>query len=73
MRLLFTGYINADNGLSFLALSTDSHKKVNLANSDTLLSTVCYLKDLSFMKVKKPSVEIMSMFLALGNTEQDEM
>ena len=25
------------------------------------------------MKVKKPSVEIMSMFLALGNTEQDEM
>ena len=54
MRLLFTGYINADNGLSFLALSTDSHKKVNLANSDTLLSTVCCLKThLSFMKVKK--------------------
>ena len=30
----------ADNGLSVLAPSTDS-KKVNLANSDTLLSTVC--------------------------------
>ena len=52
MRLLFTGYINADNGLSFLAPSADSHKKVNLANSDTLLSTVCCLKThLSFMKV----------------------
>ena len=36
--------INADNGLSFLAPSADSHKKVNLANSDTLLSTVCCLK-----------------------------
>ena len=68
------GLNNADNGLYFLAPSADSHKKVNLANSGTLLSTVCCLKrPFLYEGKKKPSVEIMSMFLALGNTEQDEM
>ena len=73
MWILGLKRVNADNGLYFLAPSADSHKKVNLANSDTLLSTVCCLKRPFLYEGKKPSVEIMSMFLALGNTEQDEM
>ena len=44
MWILGLKRVNADNGLYFLAPSADSHKKVNLANSDTLLSTVCCLK-----------------------------
>ena len=48
--------LNADNGHFFLAQSTDSHRK-----STSLMQTLDYqlwtVIDLSFLKVKRPSVE----------------
>ena len=41
--------VNTNNGYLFLAQSTDSQRKVNLANADTLL---CAVIDLSFLREK---------------------
>ena len=51
--------VNADNRHFFLAQRADSYTvyEANLANVDTLLSTVCCNKPLLF-GVKKPSVDI---------------
>ena len=61
--------INVDNGHLFLAQSTDSHRK-----STSLMWTLHYqlyvVINLSFLKVKSPSVDSMSMFWALPRVHQ---
>ena len=61
--------INVDNGHLFLAQSTDSHRK-----STSLMWTLHYqlyvVINLSFLKVKSPSVDSMLMFWALPRVHQ---
>ena len=48
--------LNADNGHFFLAQSTDSHRK-STSLMQTLDYQLCAVIDLSFLKVKRPSVD----------------
>ena len=48
--------LNADNGHFFLAQSTDSHGK-STSLMQTLHYQLCAVIDLSFLKVKRPSVD----------------
>ena len=66
-RLISTP-VNADNRHLFLAQSTNSHgKPTSLMWS--LHYQLCAVIDLSFLKVKNPSVDSMSMFPVLPYTE----
>ena len=61
--------INTDNGHLFLAQSTNSHRKSTLLMW-TLHYQLYVVINLSFLKVKSPSVDSMSMFCALPRVHQ---
>ena len=56
LKGLIRTLLNADNGHFFLAQSTDSHGK-STSLMQTLDYQLCAVIDLSFLKVKRPSVD----------------
>ena len=65
-RLMWTP-INMDIRHLFPAKSTDSHRK-QTSLMRTIHHQLCAVKNLSFLKVKKPSVDSKSMFPKLCST-----